>query len=84
MRKKRWLKIMFGDEDGGGGLSVVTPAPSPAPSPVAKETSTDVQNSKEDEKRRKAAQSGYSSTNLTGGAGLTGAANTAKKTLLGE
>jgi|GEM_PF-6035154 len=88
MRSRPVYRVLTGFrwEFGGGGSTpnVITPAPSPAPSPAAKETSEDVQHVKEDEKRRKAAQEGYASTTLTGGAGLTGTANTGKNALLGE
>ncbi len=58
--------------------------PSPPPSPIVAETSHDIAQAKDDEKRKQAQKNGHQSTLLTGANGL-GAnnVNTQKNTLLG-
>ncbi len=59
------------------------PAPVTPPAEAPKQADPAVQQARSDERRRAANAQGAASTILTGGQGVTGAASTTKKTLLG-
>lgn len=70
---------------GGGKGSAPKPAdPPPPPRPANAEEQAMVDDTRMRERRRQAAAQGQAATMLTGGQGVTQAASTASKTLLGQ
>jgi hypothetical protein len=69
---------------GGGGKGSSAPPPAPAPKPESAEEQTAVNATRDRERRRQAMAMGRDSTMLTGGQGVTTAATTATKSLLGQ
>jgi hypothetical protein len=69
---------------GGGGKGSSPPPPAPAPKPESAEAQAEVESSRNRERRRQAMAMGQQSTMLTGGQGVTTAAPTAGKSLLGQ
>lgn len=69
---------------GGGGKGSSPPPPAPAPKPESAEEQAAVGASRDRERRRQAMAMGRESTMLTGGQGVTAAAPTATKSLLGQ
>lgn len=69
---------------GGGGKGSTPPAPAPAPKPESAEEQAAVSASRDRERRRQAMAMGRESTMLTGGQGVTTAAPTTTKSLLGQ
>lgn len=69
---------------GGGGKGSGSPPPPPAPTPESAEEQTAVSNQRDRERRRQALSMGRESTMLTGGQGVTTAAATSAKSLLGQ
>lgn len=69
---------------GGGGKGGSAPAPAPTPRPESGEEQAAVSATRDRERRRQAMAVGRESTMLTGGQGVTTAAPTAGKSLLGQ
>lgn len=69
---------------GGGGKGSSPPPPAPAPKPESAEEQAAVSASRDRERRRQAMAMGRESTMLTGGQGVTTAAPTTTKSLLGQ
>lgn len=78
-------KLGGGYVAGGGGGKGASPAPAKDPTPVPRAQSPEeqaaVENTRESERRRRAAATGISSTVLTGGQGAAGPVSTAAASL---
>lgn len=75
---------VYGGGGGGKGSAPPAPAPAPAPKPESAEEQAAVSASRDRERRRQAMAMGRESTMLTGGQGVTTAAPTTTKSLLGQ
>lgn len=69
---------------GGGGKGSSPPPPAPPPKPESAEEQAAVSATRDRERRRQAMAMGRESTMLTGGQGVTTAAPTTTKSLLGQ